>query len=392
MAAAPVREPDGKDDGIIHSDGAPATRAVEGSSTVDRAVRVTVPHDLADPVGAALMDTLGPYEVRDDADTAVTLVFYPAAAGLQVPSSATEVLALLPTASTRTGRIMVEFRDVSRDWVEGWRDHFHPIMVGRVRIRPPWEQALEAVGSPSGGGGVRSGSGSRRRTPVEVVINPGLGFGTGLHPTTRGTLQLLQLAQAHSPASRGVAAGRPKHVGSQTGGDRPLSESRRLVDAGTGSGILAVAAAKLGWGPVIAFDNDPAALLSARGNVEANAVEETVEVHETDVAAAPRQWFEGATVLANMTLEPVLTLVRKVGPRACGYGVAASTEGDRKATDSFKIVSPLRLVVSGILAGEQECELVRVAGECGLSPGQRLYEAEWVSMELLPTPAGPAVP
>jgi len=301
-------------------------------------MRVILPEIYAEIAGAVLMDYLGPFEQEQLAEGGpadfVALVFYPPNG---VAPTLDDVLVALPPALRRTGRIRLETRDVSRDWVDGWRDHFHPVLIGDVRIRPPWDPAPEGV------------------TPVDVVINPGLGFGTGLHPTTRGTLQLLQSRDE----SRGP-----------------------LVDAGTGSGVLAIAAAKLGWAPVLAFDNDPVALLSARQNVDANGVQDVVKVREADVARAFLDWFAGATVLANMTLEPVSALVWRLAS-------IAPARRDAPATEIPSAGRPRRLVVSGILAGAQECELLRVARECGYAPGRRVYETEWVSLELLPaSPAG----
>jgi len=254
-----------------------------------------------------------------------------------------EVLAALPHEIATSGQVRVESREVSRDWVEGWRDHFRPIVIDEVRIRPPWEPPAAAGGS------------------VDVVINPGLGFGTGLHPTTRGTLHLLQ--------NPGTLDGR--------GPGQPLLGP--LVDAGTGSGILAIAAAKLGWGPVFAFDNDPVALVSARENIAANGVGGLVEVHQTDIAGASPYWFADATVLANMTLEPVVCLLRRLAAEH-GSWTGLGSPGRLGVAAS----GPVRLVVSGILAGEQEREVIGVARLCGFAQGRRLQEAEWVSLELLP--------
>lgn len=133
-----------------------------------------------------------------------------------------------------------------------------------------------------------------------------------------------------------------------------------LVDAGTGSGILSVAAAKLGWAPIIAFDNDPVALTSARANMTENGVAGLVEVHECGVEEAPSAWFAGVTVLANMTLTPVQALLQRMVE-----------------------VRPTRMVASGILAGAQENQVLREAEARGLALGRSLYEAEWVSMELV---------
>jgi ribosomal protein L11 methyltransferase len=144
------------------------------------------------------------------------------------------------------------------------------------------------------------------------------------------------------------------------------------VDAGTGSGILAIAAAKLGWGPIFAFDNDPEALKSARENIEANGVGGIVELHRADVTEASPFWYAGATVLANMTLEPVLALIDKIARDAPAL------------RDMVVDAWPHRVVVSGILAGDQERELVAAAGVEGFVSGRRVHEGEWVSVELWP--------
>lgn len=328
-------------------------------ATFDLALWVIMPEAFAELAGALLMEKWGPFETDPIGAAAppaapvaptpgeVALVFYPP---VGATPSLEDVLAALPSEMREPGLLRLETRDVSREWVEGWKAHFRPLVVGDVRIRPPWEPAL---GSRATDGGAARGPGGGPL--VDVVINPGLGFGTGLHPTTRGTLALLQREQ-------------------------PVRDPRvallgPLVDSGTGSGILAIAAAKLGWGPVFAFDNDPDALKSAGENIEANGVSAIVELHRVDVREASPFWFAGATVLANMTLEPVLVLVRRLAREARSLKGMVASEW------------PARLVVSGILAGEQERELVAVAGENGFSPGERVYETEWVSLELFPTGA-----
>lgn len=337
---------------------------------MDRSLRVIVPEAFAEVAGALLMEKWGPFELEPvsgetpgapagaeappaaPASGEVALVFYPPVDAIP---SLKDVLAVLPSEMRGPGLVRLETRDVSREWVEGWKAHFRPIIVGDVRIRPPWEPALgfrATDGEAAGGPG--------KAPPVDVVINPGLGFGTGLHPTTRGTLSLLQREQA----ARGprVALLGP------------------LVDSGTGSGILAIAAAKLGWGPIFAFDNDPEALKSAGENIQANGVGSIVDLHRADVTEASPFWFAGATVLANMTLEPVLVLVRRPASEARSLKGMVASEW------------PARLVVSGILAGEQEAELLTVAAENGFIPGERVYETEWVSLELFPAGAvGPPI-
>jgi ribosomal protein L11 methyltransferase len=268
----------------------------------------------------------------------VVLTFYPEEAGLAAVSDH-EILSLIPPEIDERDEIRLERSEVARDWEEGWRDHFHPITIGRIRIRPPWERPLESQPGVD-----------RESELIDVVINPGLGFGTGLHPTTRGTLQLLQ---------------------STSGGDEAAGRGK-LVDAGTGSGILSVAAAKLGWDPIIAFDNDPMALIAARENLDTNGVAAQTTVYEAGVEVADLDWFRGATVLANMTLEPVTILLRRLGPIIVGEGCEGHGAGI------------VRLVVSGVLAGAQEQELLRLADSTGLARGRVVYEAEWLSVELLP--------
>lgn len=305
----------------------------------DRAIRVTLPEAEAEIVGAILMDRLGPFaqeSVQGSSDEAggrrVVLTFFPEVAGLPW-ATVEQVWALLPHEAAGLDRVAVEASEVARDWEEGWKEHFHPIVIGRIRTRPPWESPDTAAGL------------------IDVVINPGLGFGTGLHPTTRGTLNLLQ----------SVAGGGP------------------LVDAGTGSGILSIAAAKLGWAPIVAFDNDPVALLAAAENAEENGVVAVVQLREADVAGADAEWFDKATVLANMTLDPVSALLRKLAADAAAVG--------REGGPAAKL-GPTRLVVSGILAGDQERQLLQLAETCGFVPGRLVYETEWVSLELFPSSVG----
>ena len=346
---------------------------------VDTAIRIVVPAEWADTVGAMLMQALGPYEEQDNA-AGVWLVFFPPVApgepgAAPSPGYTDDILALLTAGLRADPLVTVETAQIPRDWEEGWKAHFHPIVIGRVRIRPPWEPPLapdSAAGDAAAGGSAASAAAATPQPElIEVVINPGMGFGTGLHPTTRGTLGLLQRTD-----SRGA-----------------------LVDAGTGSGVLSVAAAKLGWGPIFAFDNDPVAIDAARENATSNGVE--AEIRLEDVSSVPLSRFCEATVLANMTLEPVTILLERLGA-AC-RAVRSAPAPAQAAPPSPELAAlpapaawpasgtplqlPRRIVVSGILAGEQERALEQVAGRAGLTPGARVYETEWVSMELLPCEA-----
>lgn len=273
----------------------------------DPAVRVSVPAPWAEVAGAVLFDLLGPFQEVGEGEERHFL-FYPFRSGAGfVPDE--DILALLPADSSLREQVVIERVLVPGGWEEGWKEHFRPLTVKRIYVRPPWERPPEPP-------------------LVDLTLTPGLAFGTGLHPTTRGMLELLQDADP----------------------------SGRVLDAGTGSGILAIAAALLGWGPVRAFDNDPLAVEAARTNAAANGAE--IEVNLADVSSAPVGWFEGVTVLANMTLEPVSLLLERL--EASGVRVR-------------------RLLVAGILSGEQEHAVGEAAARAGLRPLARLFEKEWVS-------------
>ena len=142
--------------------------------------------------------------------------------------------------------------DVEAGWEEAWKRFHRPVRIGRLWVGPPWE--------------------SPEPETVAVVIDPGRAFGTGAHATTRLCLDLL-LAR------------------------RPTS----VVDLGCGSGVLAVAAAKLGFGPVTALDVDPDAVAATEGNARANRVD--VHVRRADVFMD--ELPEAVLALANLTRESV---------------------------------------------------------------------------------------
>lgn len=141
---------------------------------------------------------------------------------------------------------------VAAGWDEAWKRFHRPVRIGPLWVGPPWE-------APDDGA-------------TAVVVDPGRAFGTGAHPTTRLCLELLLAL-------------------------RPCG----LVDLGCGSGVLAVAAARLGFRPVIALDEDEAAVAETKSNAAANGVE--VEVRAADVLADPLPPVEVA--VANIAREPV---------------------------------------------------------------------------------------
>ena len=154
-------------------------------------------------------------------------------------------------------RVEVRGEEVPDDWAERWKRFHGAVLVGgRLYVRPPWEPAA-----------VRPGV-------HEIVIDPGRAFGTGSHPTTRLCLELLL-----------DLAGR-------------RTRPRSLVDLGCGSGILAIAAAKLGFAPVAALDCDPASLEATERNARENGVE-LAQVQRIDLREEPAP--QADVVVANLT-------------------------------------------------------------------------------------------
>ncbi len=178
---------------------------------------------------------------------------------------------------------------VADDWTERWREFHRPSIVGgRVWVRAPWE-----LPAPLG--------------LLDVAIEPAQAFGTGSHATTRLCLELMLLLE------RSGAAGGP------------------LVDLGCGSGVLAIAAARLGWSPVVAVDHDVESVAATLANAAANRV--TIEVHGLDVLRDPLP--SAPTATANL-LRPLLMELAAVmvdPPRRLILGGLAVDEGDALAAE-----------------------------------------------------------
>ena len=131
------------------------------------------------------------------------------------------------------------------DWAESWKRHFKPMEIGHaLLLKPSWSKRKP------------------RRGQAVVVLDPGLSFGTGQHPTTRFCLEQLAAARAEAMP-------------------------RSFLDIGTGSGILAIAAAKLGYRPVEAFDFDPDSVRVARENARRNNVSRRLHLAQADLTKLP---------------------------------------------------------------------------------------------------------
>ncbi|MFQ2067742.1 50S ribosomal protein L11 methyltransferase [Aeromonas veronii] len=159
-----------------------------------------------------------------------------------------------------------------KDWVREWMDHFHPMQFGkRLWICPSWRD----VPNPDA---------------VNVMLDPGLAFGTGTHPTTALCLQWL---------------------------DGLNLTGKTVVDFGCGSGILGIAALKLGAARVIGIDIDPQAIQASRDNAARNGVADQIELY---LPADQPQDVEADVVVANILAGPL----RELAPLIAGHGKPGS--------------------------------------------------------------------
>lgn len=199
------------------------------------------------------------------------------------------------------------------DWAEAWKSGYQVLRIGRrLRIVPSWIPYQAAPGD------------------VTITLDPGMAFGTGLHPSTQLCLQALEDL---------------------------VWPGMRILDVGTGSGILAIAAAKLGAGDVLAVDIDEVAVRTARENVSLNGVSQVVRLRQGSVEEARGGVFDG--VLANILAEVIAELAPDL---------AAHT-----ADDGW-------LVVSGIIEARRPA-VERAFGNTGLMVTRHRQIDDWVALE-----------
>jgi len=218
-----------------------------------------------------------------------------------------------------TSRVVYE-----ADWANAWKAHFPVLRVGRrIVIRPTWRR--------------------HRRQPDDVVLalDPGMAFGTGLHPTTR-----LCLAALESLADRGLL-----------GAAAPDGGPARVLDVGSGSGILSIAAARLGAREVLAVDVDPIAVEASAANARRNRLARVIRARE---GSAPSGEGPFDIVLANLIASLLIKL-------ADGLVLDLRPGGT--------------LLASGIFA-DREADVLAAFTVRGLEPVGRREEGDWVALEV----------
>ena len=216
----------------------------------------------------------------------------------------------LPDVQAQIGDALVEVvsTEVADDWADRWKAFHRPVDVGPLRVRPPWEPPREDA-------------------EIDLVIDPGQAFGTGGHHTTRLCLELLLgLNRTHPPGE--------------------------FVDLGCGSGVLGIAAARLGWSPVLGVDFDPLAVTATAENAEVNGVAmraERLDLREHVAPSAP-------TVAANL-LRPLLLALRFDEP-------------------------PGTLIASGLLREEADEVAAALSAAHDLAEIRRISGGEWSAVLL----------
>jgi ribosomal protein L11 methyltransferase len=262
---------------------------------------------------------------REDAEVALAELLELAPAGVEEVDLGDRVeyaiygspgeLPALPDLQAAAGDALVEVTtsEIADDWDERWKDFHKPIEVGeRLYVCAPWHPAA-------------------RTGLTELVIDPGQAFGTGAHHTTRLCLELLLTLEA-TPA-------------------------RAVADIGCGSGVLAIAAAKLGFGPVSGVDHERESVAATIANAEVNGVGVAAQRHDLiHDGAAP-----GAPVVLANLLRPLLL---------------------RVAADGFTGTTPDVLIASGLLAHEADEVAAAFTTGLGLRETGRRHGGEWAAVLL----------
>jgi ribosomal protein L11 methyltransferase len=227
-------------------------------------------------------------------------------------------LPALPAVRAAAGGALVDVstREIADDWDRRWREFHRPLVLdGRLTVRPPWEPPAS--------------------TPIDIVVDPGQAFGTGAHPTTRLCLELLLELSSHGDAHG------------------------ELLDLGCGSGVLGIAGARLGFAPVRALDNDPAAVAATVENARRNGVMLQAARHDLRHDAPAR----ADTVAANL-LGPLLRTWAQRMPTA---------------SDEFQV--PRRVIASGLLVSEGD-SVADAFAPLGLAETARRVGGEWAALLL----------
>jgi ribosomal protein L11 methyltransferase len=270
--------------------------------------------DAADALAELLVFSPAGVEERDGDGDAIEYVLYGSPG--ELPSR--QVL----QARVGDALLDVSASEIADDWASRWRTFHRPVEIsGRLHVRPPWCEP------PSDDAQL-----------IDIVIEPGQAFGTGAHATTQLCLELLV----------GLASG--VEVGGRMA----------LLDLGCGSGVLAIAAAKLGFAPVSAVDHEPESVDATRANAAANGVEVECALLDLLSDELPRAPLVVANLLAPLLHELAARLVE----------------------------TPSLLIASGLLREQADGVAAVFAQRHGMRERSRSHDGEWAALLLEGAPGG----
>ncbi len=249
-----------------------------------------------------------------DQDDSIT-VYFPETSDIKKIAHELSIMQALLEKALPTGRFSFTHKLIpEQDWNETWKKDFHAIDVGvHFTVLPPWEK--------------------QRKGRINLVIDPAMAFGTGHHETTRSCLELM---------------------------DKYALKVRRdhFLDLGTGTGILAIAAAKLGYRRVIGVDTDKLAVDAAQKNAELNQIR-SIEIRKGSISDLDDTYdFITANIIAGVLVE----LAPLIASHLKKDGIA---------------------ILSGILTG-QDKEVIKAMVQTGLNLVERYLDGKWVSLVVSP--------
>ncbi len=300
-------------------------------------VACIVPAELVDQLAEFLVDlsgrgvcidnqTLDTFSLDTVTEAPVMTVRAYFLTGTDLERQVSEVTEILTTLCGDHGDFNVQPPTISmvrqEDWATSWKQHFHTSPIGRrLVLKPSWEEFAASD------------------EQVVIEIDPGMAFGTGTHATTRLCLEALErIFDGIPPLAMNLTATRPE-----------------VLDVGTGSGVLAIAARKLGAGRIVAVDIDSEAVQVARDNLDNNRVTSDLEVSTTSLAL-----IEGtfSIVLANILAEDLIRMAPDLASHLLPGGL---------------------LILSGILT-EREQGVMAACTSCGLRLEEATHQEEWACL------------
>jgi ribosomal protein L11 methyltransferase len=268
---------------------------------------VITAREAEDAVTELLANLVAPSpSVYTDADTGTTTVSVYSITG---PASVAETKRTLRLGLNRIkscrlnigpGRITIQ-KLPPENWADSWKRHFPPLEIGEaLLVKPSWSQR------------------QRRKGQALVILDPGLSFGTGQHPTTEFCLrELVRTWERRHPCRRNARSedAATRRQGCRRSQSLPLS----LLDMGTGSGILAISAVKLGYTPVQAFDFDPQCVRVAKANAATNRVGKKIRITRANLTKLPLRCAQQydlvcANLLADLLIAERDRILARVKP------------------------------------------------------------------------------